>query len=70
MKPMMEKFGVEKAKMTPAYFLSPSGRAANSGRGGRHVEVPEPGGCGGAHVDDNDDTPGHCVRGTCCGQVL
>ena len=21
-------------------------------------------------MDGNDDTAGHCVRGTCCGQVL
>ena len=24
----------------------------------------------GAHVDGNDDTAGHCLRGTPCGQVL
>ena len=24
----------------------------------------------GAYVDDSDDTAGHCVRGTRCGQVL
>ena len=34
------------------------------------LKLPYPGSCGGAHVDDNDDTAGHCVRGTRCGQVL
>ena len=34
------------------------------------VEVPVPGDCGDAHVDGNDDTAGHCVRDTRCGQVL
>ena len=42
----------------------------NSGGGEIYVEVPVPGGCGGARVDDNDDTAGHCVRGTRCGQDL
>ena len=40
------------------------------GGGGRYIEVPVPGGCAGAHVDSNDDTAGHCVRGTRRGQVL
>ena len=73
-KSMVEKFGVEKARRTPASSevptLSPSGRAANSGGGKIYVEVPVPGGCGGAHMDGNDDTAGHCVRGARCGQVL
>ena len=39
-------------------------------RGRKYVEVPGPGGCEGAHVDDNDDTAGRFVRRTRCGQVL
>ena len=46
-------------------------RGANALKGGRTVEprgeggneeVPLPGGSGGAHVDGDDDTAGHCVR--------
>ena len=71
---MVGKFGVEKARRTwtssGVPTLSPSGWPANSGGGEIYVEVPVPGGCGGAHVDDNDNTRGHCVRSTRCGQVL
>ena len=73
-KSMMDKFSVEKARRTPASLgvstLSPSGWAANSGGGGRYAKVPEPGGCGGAHVDGSEYTAGHCVRGTRYGQVV
>ena len=74
MKSMVEKFGVEKTRRTPTSpgvpTLCSSELAANSEGGGRYVEVPVPGGIEGAYVDGNDDTAGHCVRGTCCGQVL
>ena len=70
----MEKVGVEKTSRTPAFSgvstLSPSGCATNSRGGGKYVEVPVPGGSGGAHVDGNDDTAAHCVRDTRCDQVL
>ena len=36
----------------------------------KYVEVPGPGGCGGAHVGGNDDTAGRFVRRTRYGQVL
>ena len=71
---MVKKFGVEKKNRTPALSgvstLSPSRWAANSGGGGRCVEVPVRGGSGGAHMDGNDDTTGHCVRGTRYDKVL
>ena len=47
-----------------------SGRAAHSRGGEIYVKVPIPRGSEGAHVGGNDDTAGHCVRGTYCGQVL
>ena len=56
-KSIVETFSVEKASRTPAYSRVP-------------VKVPVPGDNGGAHVDNNDDTAGYCVRGTRCGQVL
>ena len=66
MKPMVEKFGVEKTSRTPASsgvsIVSQSGSTANPGGGGRYVEFTVPGGSGGIHVDGNDDTAGHCVR--------
>ena len=73
-KSMVETFGVEKTSRTLASSgvstLSPSGLAANSGGGGRYVEVLVLGGSGGAHVDGNDDTAECCVRGTHYGQIL
>ena len=39
-------------------------------RRGKCVEVPVPVTCVGVHVDGNDNTARHCVRGTSCGQVL
>ena len=63
-----------KVRRTPAssgvLTFFPSECAANSGRGQTHVKIPVPGGNGGAHVGRNDDTAGHCVRGTHYGQVL
>ena len=49
-----------------------SHRRTNRGtqRRRKNEEVPVPGGSGGACVDGDDDTAGHCVRRTCCGQVL
>ena len=74
-KSMVKTFDVEKTSRTLASSgvstLSPSGLAANSGGGGRYVEVLVLGGSGGAHhVDGNDDMAGYCVRGTRYGQIL
>ena len=44
--------------------------AANPGGRGIYVNVPVPGGSRGVHVDGNDNTAGHYVHGTRCGQVL
>ena len=66
----VEKFGVEEARRISASLgvptFSSSKLATNSGGGGRYIEVPVPGDIGGAHIDGNDDTAGHCVRGTRC----
>ena len=71
-KSMVEKFGVEKVSRTQASLeCQPfqTWTSRNPGGEGRYVKVPVPGGRGGTHVDGNDDTVGHCVRGTRCGRV-
>ena len=71
MKSMVEKFGVEKARRTSASsggqpFLQVDEPHIPEEEKDLSVEVPVSGGCGGAHVDDNDDKAGHCVRGRRC----
>ena len=70
-KAMVKTFGVEKARRISAFGggANPliSERAANPRTKGEDVEVPIPGDSEGAHLDGNDDTVGHCVRGTRCG---
>ena len=73
-KSLVEKFGVEKASRKPASLrgYQPSLKAdeQQTPEGGRYVGVPVPGGSGSAYVDGNNDTAGHCARGTRCSQVL
>ena len=45
-------------------------RATYPGIEERHAKVPIPRGSGDTNVNSNDDTAGHCVHGTRCGQVL
>ena len=70
----VKRIDVKKATKIPA-----ASGCANALKGGRiaeprgedgNEEVPVPGGSGGAHVGGDDDTAGHCVRRTRCGQVL
>ena len=75
----MERFAVElkrKFKLKDMdddnyYARVPTLSKADGPGGGRiDVKVFVPGSSGGAHVDGNDDTAGHCVRGTRWGQIL
>ena len=70
---MVKGFDVEKATKIPTasgFQRSQGGRTAEPRGEGGNEEVPVPGGSGGAYVDGDDDTAGHCVRRTRCGQVL
>ena len=71
---MVKRFDVKKATKIPAASgvsnALKGGRMAEPRGEGRNEEVPVPGGGGGAYVDGDDDTAGHCVRRTRCGQVL
>ena len=64
---MVKRFDVKKATKIPAASGVPTLSKAD---GPGDEEVPVPGGSGGAYVDGDDDTAGHCVRRTRCGQVL
>ena len=62
-----------KDQATMERFAAELGRKFNlkdPGREERDVKVLIPIGSGGAHVGGTRDTVGHCVRGTCCDQVL
>ena len=70
---MVKRFDVKKATKIPAALRMPTLSKADEplpGGEGLNKEVPVPGGSGGAYVDGDDDTAGHCVRRTRCGQVL
>ena len=71
---MVKRFDVKKTTKIPAASGVPNalegGRTTEPRGEGGNEEVPVPGGSGGAYVDGDDDTAGHCVHRTRCGQVL
>ena len=71
---MVGKLAMKKASRVPASSGVPTLSKADEPQTPEDkkdmLKVYIPRGSGSVHVDDNDDTAGHCVRGTRCGQVL
>ena len=70
---LVKMFDVKKATKIPAASGVPTPSKADEPRNQEEKEEMRkfpPGGSGGAHVDGDDDTAGHCVGRTLCGQVL